>query len=76
MWKKDPKINIYTKNKHDHVQTQMKNLFVTVELLYGTPERGKGKENDRASVISHNIKYEGRGYKNMYRKLLKSQGGG
>jgi hypothetical protein len=24
-------------------------------------ERGKGKENDRASVISHNIRCEGRG---------------
>jgi hypothetical protein len=23
-------------------------------------ERGSGKENDRASVISHNIRYEGR----------------
>jgi hypothetical protein len=29
-------------------------------------ERGKGKENARASVISHNIKYEGRGYKDVY----------
>jgi hypothetical protein len=25
-------------------------------------ERGKGKENDRASVILHNIGCEGRGY--------------
>jgi hypothetical protein len=22
-WKIDPKINVYTKNKHDHIQTQM-----------------------------------------------------
>jgi hypothetical protein len=29
-------------------------------------ERGKGMENDRASVISHNIICEGRGYKNVY----------
>jgi hypothetical protein len=29
-------------------------------------ERGKGKENDRASVISHNIRCEGRGYKDVY----------
>jgi hypothetical protein len=28
-------------------------------------ERGKGKENDRASVISHTIRCEGRGYKRM-----------
>jgi hypothetical protein len=25
-------------------------------------ERGKGKENDRASVISHNIRCESKGY--------------
>jgi hypothetical protein len=24
------------KNKHDHIQTQMQNMSVTVELLYGT----------------------------------------
>jgi hypothetical protein len=29
-------------------------------------ERGKGKENDRASVISHNIRCEGGGYKDAY----------
>jgi hypothetical protein len=38
-------------------------MFVTVELLCGTQEKGKGKENDRASVISHNIRCEGRGYR-------------
>jgi hypothetical protein len=26
-------------------------------------ERGKGKENDRASVVQHNIRCESRGYK-------------
>jgi hypothetical protein len=41
-------------------------MFVTVELLYGTWERRERKENDRASVISHNIRCEGRGYKDMY----------
>jgi hypothetical protein len=29
-------------------------------------ERGKGKENDTASVISYNIKCEDRGYKDVY----------
>jgi hypothetical protein len=29
-------------------------------------ERGKEKENDTASVISHTIRGEGRGYKNVY----------
>jgi hypothetical protein len=29
-------------------------------------ERKKGKENDRASVISHKIRSEGRGYEDVY----------
>jgi hypothetical protein len=29
-------------------------------------EREKGKENDRASVISHTIRCDGRGYKDAY----------
>jgi hypothetical protein len=29
-------------------------------------KRGKGKKNDRALVISHNIRCEGRGYKNVH----------
>jgi hypothetical protein len=29
-------------------------------------ERGEGKENDRASVILHNTRCEGRGYKDVY----------
>jgi hypothetical protein len=29
-------------------------------------EREKRKENDRVSVISHNIRCEGRGYKDVY----------
>jgi hypothetical protein len=28
-------------------------------------EREKGKENDRASVISHNVRCDSRGYKNV-----------
>jgi hypothetical protein len=29
-------------------------------------EREKGKENDRTSVISHSIRCEGRGYKDVH----------
>jgi hypothetical protein len=29
-------------------------------------ERGKGKENDRASIILYNIRYKGNGYKDMH----------
>jgi hypothetical protein len=37
-------------------------------------QTGKGKENDRASVISHNIRCEGGGYEEVYQKLLKNGG--
>jgi hypothetical protein len=49
-------------------------MVVIVELLYGTQGKRerKGKDNDRASVISYNIRCEGRGYKNVYGKLLKN----
>jgi hypothetical protein len=30
-------------------------MFITVKLLFETQEGGKGKENDRASIISQNI---------------------
>jgi hypothetical protein len=29
-------------------------------------ERGKGKEDGRASAILHKVRYEGRGYKDVY----------
>jgi hypothetical protein len=29
-------------------------------------ERGKRSENDRTSIISHTIRCEGRGYKDVY----------
>jgi hypothetical protein len=29
-------------------------------------ERGKGKENDRTSIISQNIRCKGRGYKDVF----------
>jgi hypothetical protein len=32
----------------------------------GLGEGGKGKENSRASAISHTIRSEGRGYKDVY----------
>jgi hypothetical protein len=35
-------------------------------------EGGTGKENDRASIILHNIRCEGRKYKVVYGKLLKN----
>jgi hypothetical protein len=41
-------------------------MFVTAELLYETGGKGKGKENDRASITSHTIRCEGGGYKDEY----------
>jgi hypothetical protein len=35
-------------------------------------ERGKGKENEGASVILKNIRWEGRGYKDVNLTLLKN----
>jgi hypothetical protein len=43
-------------------------------MLYGTQGRRKAKENDRASLISHNIRCESRGYKDVYCNLLKNGG--
>jgi hypothetical protein len=39
-------------------------MVVTVELFYGS--QGRREENDRASVILHTIRCEGRGYKDLY----------
>jgi hypothetical protein len=36
IWKMDPKDKHIHKDRHDHTQTQMWNMCVTVELLYGT----------------------------------------
>jgi hypothetical protein len=36
IWKIDPKDKHIHKNKHDHTQTEMLNMFVIMELLYGT----------------------------------------
>jgi hypothetical protein len=40
-------------------------MFVTVLLLYGTQGKREKKRNDKASVISPNIRCEGRGYKEI-----------
>jgi hypothetical protein len=42
-WKIDPKDKRIHKDRHDHTQTQMWNMFVTVELLYGTRGRKERK---------------------------------
>jgi hypothetical protein len=44
-------------------------MFVTVGPLY---ETGEKMESDSESIISHNKRWEGRRYKDVYIKLLKS----
>jgi hypothetical protein len=55
MWKIDPKDKHILKNKHDQIQTLMYNMFATWNYSMELGERGKRKENGRASVISKNI---------------------
>jgi hypothetical protein len=45
-----------------------------VYLLYETQEREKGKENDRATVILHITRCEGRGYENVQLKDFEKLG--
>jgi hypothetical protein len=52
MWKINLNDKPIPKTKNDHIQTQKSNMFVIVELFYELGERGKGKENDRSTVIS------------------------
>jgi hypothetical protein len=49
-------------------------MFVTAELLYGTQGKRERKEDDRVSVIFHNLRCEGRGYR-MCIENLKNGGG-
>jgi hypothetical protein len=40
-------------------------MVVIVKLLYGTQEKEVNK-NDRTSVTVYNIRWKGRGYKDVY----------
>jgi hypothetical protein len=57
MVKMDPKKHIHT-NKHDYIQTDLEHACNSGATLWNS---GKGKK--KASVISNNIRCEGRGYK-------------
>jgi hypothetical protein len=65
-WKIDTNINAYTKPNMIIYKYKCKKMFVTEEPLYGTWGMGKEKENDGGSLMSHNIRYEGRGYKDVH----------
>jgi hypothetical protein len=49
-------------------------MVVILKLLYGTQEKEESKKNDRTSVTVYNIRWTGRGYKDVYLKLLKIEG--
>jgi hypothetical protein len=53
----------------------MQNMSVIVELLYGTCGKKERKREWQSisNIIKHNL-CEGRGYKDMYWKLLKNEG--
>jgi hypothetical protein len=46
MWKIDPKDKHIYKTKYHSTHIYVESMFGTVELLYGTWERMKGKENE------------------------------
>jgi hypothetical protein len=62
MWK----INISKKTSMIIYKLRCRTYLLQWNYSMGLGEREKGKENDRASVISHNIRCEGRGYKDVY----------
>jgi hypothetical protein len=62
----DPKINIYTKTSMIIYKLRCRTCLEQWNYSMELGETGKGKENDRASVISHNIIRKGKGYKDLY----------
>jgi hypothetical protein len=65
-WKIDPMINIYTKTSTIIYKLRSKTCLQQWNYSIEPWERGKGKENAGALVISHNIRCEGREYKDVY----------
>jgi hypothetical protein len=70
MWMIDPKINIH-KKKHDHIELRVEYVCNSGTTLWNSGNEWKDI-TDRASVISHNVTCEDKGYKDMYWKLLKN----
>jgi hypothetical protein len=62
----DPKNNIYTTISMIIYELRHGACLYLWNYSMELSERGIGKENDRASVILHNIRCEGRGHKDVY----------
>jgi hypothetical protein len=60
MGKINPKINIYTKTGMIIYTLKCRTCLQQWNHCMEVRERGRGKENDRASVISHTIRCEGK----------------
>jgi hypothetical protein len=66
MWKINPKINIYTKTIMAIYKLRSRTCLQQWNYSLELKEREKGKENNRATVISYTIRCEGKGYKEVY----------
>jgi hypothetical protein len=65
-WKIDPKVNIYTKTNKAICKLSCRTCLQQWNYSMELGEGEKGEENDRASVILHTTRSEGRGCKNVY----------
>jgi hypothetical protein len=63
MWKIDVRINIYTKTNIIIYKLRYTACLLQWNYSMELMERRKGREDNRASVILHNIRCEDRGYK-------------
>jgi hypothetical protein len=61
----DPKINIYIKPSMIIYKLRCRTVCNSGSTLWNSWKEGKEK-NNRASVILHTIRCEGRGYKDVY----------
>jgi hypothetical protein len=65
-WKIDPNISIYTKTALIIYKLSCRTCLLQCNYFMELGAKEKGKENDRATVISHTTRHEGRGYKNVH----------
>jgi hypothetical protein len=54
------------KNKHDHIQTHAKHVCNSATTLWNSGKERKEKRMLELSVISHTIRGEGKGYKDVH----------
>jgi hypothetical protein len=62
-WKMDPKINTYTKQAQSYTNPDVERVCNSGTALWNSGKEGREK---RVSVKLHNIRCEGRRYKDVY----------